>query len=97
MADTEYGIERRARMLAGRIVSQKDLIVNALRPKGQRPPFTEQVSEAEALAFWKQHRYDGTGKRVLAAMKPADIMELDMALQSANEGTNGQPAQGSGI
>jgi hypothetical protein len=64
-----------------------DTLKQAVAPPGQRPPFTEQLTKREAVAFWQQHRYDSTGAEVLARMKPADILELDTALAGMNAAT----------
>ncbi len=73
-------LERRASMLAGRISARKEIIRDAFAPPGQRPPFTEQLTRAEALDFWRRHRHDRVGAEVLARMRDQDIVELDAAL-----------------
>ena len=74
-------------MLSARIKARKTLIQNAITPKGSRPPFTQQLSQANALEWWMKHRYDDLGQQVLSNMQPADVMELDRALsQRISEG-----------
>lgn len=85
MADTPHILERRASLLAGRLAAQRNIVRDTLAPAGQRKPFTQQLSKREALAFWRQHRYDATGQQVLATMRPEDVLELDLALSQANE------------
>ena len=89
MSNAEHILERRAHLLAGKLSARRDLLVQALAPKGQRPPFTEQMSKPEAVAWWRAHRYDDLGKQVLDRMGPADVMELDQALSQANEAQMG--------
>ena len=81
----EHLLERRVTALADAIRNRRQLLANALMPASKRPLFTKQLSKPEALAFWQQHRFDDVGKQVLANMQPEDIMELDLALDSASE------------
>jgi dsDNA-binding SOS-regulon protein len=76
----QQGLERRAQSLADAMKRRSDLFAEALRPSGQRPPFTKQLNQQDALKFWMAHRYDDLGARVLQGMQPADIAELDAAL-----------------
>ena len=85
--NTENMLERRVASLSAAIQARRQLYADALRPKGQRPAFTQQLSRPEALAWWQQHRYDDLGKQVLANMQPDGVMELDLALSKANEPT----------
>jgi len=85
MADTPHILERRASLLAGRMTARRDVLRDTLAPPGQRRPFTEQLSKADALAFWRQHRYDATGQQAMAGWQPQDVLELDLALSQANE------------
>lgn len=93
MADTPHLFERRVKLLAGRLQKDKALLVQAIAPPGQRPPFTEQLSKRDALNFWRAHRQDGIGKEALSRMKPEAIMELDLALAQAEQ-TGNFPAAG---
>lgn len=85
MSQIEYRIERRARLLADAMTARVKLLANFLRPDSARPPFTEQESRREALAWWQKHRFDQFGEQILATMTPNDILALDNALARANE------------
>lgn len=76
----DYGVERRSNMLAEAMQRRVDMFAQQLRPAGQRPPFTQQLNEENALKFWRAHRYDDMGARVLQNMPPQSIAELDAAL-----------------
>lgn len=89
MADYGHVLERRATLLAGKLTARKQMLVESLSPKGQRPPFTEQLSKADALAFWQKHRNDQQGAEVLARMNDVDIAELDAALAQSGGGGYG--------
>ena len=89
MADLGHVLERRATLLAGKLTARKRILVQSLAPKGQRPPFTEQLSKADALAFWQAHRNDQQGAEVLARMNDVDIAELDAALAQTGGMGNG--------
>jgi hypothetical protein len=80
VAGYEYRVERRARLLGEAMKQRATLFAEFLRPPGERPPFTQLLQEPIALKFWREHRYDDIGARVLANMKPVDIAELDSAL-----------------
>lgn len=84
---TEHKLDQRVLALSGAIQRRKQLLTDALRPSGQRPPFTQQLSEPDALAFWQRNRNTSLGKEVLQRMKPEDIMELDLALARMGEGS----------
>lgn len=77
---TEYRIERRAKALGQRMKTRLALVREAIAPEGKRPPFSKQLSKADALAFWKEHRHDAIGEAVLAKMTPEAVIELDGAL-----------------
>lgn len=83
---TEHLLERRARMLADGMLARKNMLTQALLPKGSRPPFTQQLSEKDALSFWQRNRHSALGKKVLERMSTEDILELDLALSKAAEG-----------
>jgi hypothetical protein len=85
VAEAEHTVERRARLLAEKMQTRVRVLSNFLAPPGQRAPFTKQLSDAQALRFWRAHRYDPLGAEVLQSMRPQDIAELDMALMSHSE------------
>ena len=78
-------LERRAELLTGRLKARVELVRQAVAPKGQRPPFTTQMSKPEALAWWQAHFHDDLGAKVKANMTPEAQMELTVALSRANE------------
>ncbi len=80
MAEIEYIMERRARLLADAIKHRIEVMVDLLKEPGQRPVFTKKLSRREALDWWRQHRTDALGLRVMATMTPDQIVSLDRAL-----------------
>lgn len=82
----EHVLERRAALLASRLTAQREVVRRALTPEGERPPFTRQLAKPDALAWWREHRHDDLGQRVLARLRPADVLELDAALWGAERG-----------
>jgi hypothetical protein len=93
MAEPEHVIERRSRLLSQKMASRVTMLRNFIAPPGARPPFTKQMQNDMALQWWKVHRYDEIGSRVLTMMQPADIAELDSALierQVAEQNSEGQ-------
>lgn len=83
--DIDNVLERRAKLLAGRLTARVDLVRNAVAPKGQRPPFTTQMSKPEALAWWQKNFDTDLGAKVKANMTPEAQLELTLALSQANE------------
>lgn len=80
MARTEHRLEQRQRMLAAKLTQRVQMMRDVLAPPGKRPPFHEQLSNAESLRWWRTHRYDALGAQVLQYLQPAAIEELDVAL-----------------
>ncbi len=80
-----YPIEKMSNLLADRITERIDMLSKALAPAEGRPPFTQQLSKAKAINWWRAHRYDDLGKQVMANMEPIAVLELDQALAQANE------------
>ena len=80
MPKAEHILERRASKIAERLNERVGLMREFLTPQGQRPPFTEALNDDNAMRFWRAHRYDMLGARVLQNMRPSDIAELDAAL-----------------
>ena len=85
MAEHEQYMEELSHNLANRIISLRDMFAEALRPPGERPPFTKVLSMPRALSWWSQHRYDKFGQAVLQNMSPESVLELDKALSEQNE------------
>ena len=93
MADGTHRLERRSKMLAGRMQSTSRALGNQLGGH----PFTSAMSQPEALAWWAQHRNDQYGAQVLRQMDPTKIAELDAALyRYVNAPQEGADAQAAG-
>ena len=80
MAEIEYIMERRARLLADAIKHRIDVLLYLLKEPGQRPVFTKKLPQREALTWWRAHRTDPLGMRLMATMSPEQIMGIDRAL-----------------
>jgi hypothetical protein len=83
MSDSHF-LENLADELGTRMQELVDAKAEALRGPGGRPLFTRQMAKSQALAWWRQHRYDDIGKGLVAQMEPQDVLELDQALSQAN-------------
>lgn len=90
MAYRESTPERRARLLGSRIKGQVDSAIHQMKSHSDRPPFHDQQTPREALAFWTKHRYDAVGQKVLAALTPLQVAQLDAWLTAATQTTNPQ-------
>lgn len=89
----QHPLERRATMLATAIRRQKDALRDSVAAAGDRPPFTEHHTEREAFAWWRLHRNDEYGARVIERMKPDQIAALDLWLtRSIDAERNGEVA-----
>jgi hypothetical protein len=75
-----HRLETRARTLTARLNERVTAFRDALAPPGQRPPFTEAMSRAQALQWWAKHRLDDLGKQALARYTPDQVAELDAEL-----------------
>lgn len=82
----EHRLERRAKLLSAGLQARREALRMALAAPGQRPPFSEQLARPAALSWWRKHRGDELGARVLANMRPDSILELDQALSRMIEG-----------
>ncbi len=76
---SEHRLERRARLLAETMADATDRLA-AQMGEHERPPFTTALTRAESLAWWRQHRHDDFGAKVLTRFTPAQIADLDLAL-----------------
>lgn len=85
MVDRPHTLERRSHLLAERIKSRVRMIADSITPKGERIPYTVQMSKAEALQFWQKNINTPTGKRLLEQMPPLDQLELQQALFHATQ------------
>ena len=85
LAEIEYIMERRARLLADAIKHRIEVLLYLLKEPGQRPVFTKKLSQREALAWWRAHRTDPLGMRLMATMSPGQIMDIDRALSAQIE------------
>ena len=91
-----HRLEGRSSLLAQRIVQRRDALAGMLRAPGDRALFTEHKPEGEALEWWRLHRNDALGKKVierLVATNPHDaplkLAELDAALNAKVESEMG--------
>ena len=87
-----HRLEGRSSLLAQRIIQRKDALSGMLRAPNDRALFTEHKPESEALDWWRIHRNDPLGKKVidrLVATNPHDaplkLAELDAALNARVE------------
>ncbi len=77
----ETRLEMRSRKLGDAISRRVDIVTQGLRPPGQRPSFTQQLSKPDALNWWlKNWGNPQTGGRVLSQMDPMSQLELHAAL-----------------
>jgi hypothetical protein len=82
---TANKFERRSDLMAAKLIQRVNLLTNALGGSGQRPPFTKQLSNKEALTWWRANYDKPTGKSWLSQMDIQSRMELDRDLARANE------------
>ncbi len=85
MPKPQHRLEKRASLLADGLVHRLEIARNAVAPKGERPPFSVQMTRGEALMFWRQHFFDPVGLRLREAMTPDAQLELALALSRENE------------
>jgi hypothetical protein len=76
----EHILERRTRMLADKIRHRIEVYKDMLRPHGGKPPWTKQLTNEEALVFWRKHRYSELGGRLLSGMSKRQVLQLDQWL-----------------
>lgn len=77
----QHRLEVRASLLGNRMAAASDALA-ASYGEGGRPAFTEARTRREALDWWRQHRHDEYGQRVLERMPPWEIARLDADLQA---------------
>ncbi len=94
MADIGYVMERRAKLLADAIRHRAERLARILKEPGKRTVFTTRLPEREALEWWRAHRNDEAGNRLMAGMKPERILELDRALARLVEEESMMPGMG---
>lgn len=87
----QHRLDRRAAMLGERLRREIDLTAQMLRPPGGMPAFTTQLTNTEALDFWKRHRFDRIGAQVLSGWTPEQIAELDAWLAAEQEPPESEP------
>lgn len=75
-----HQFERRAQLLSTRIQQRMTALRNAVTPPGERPPFSVQQTEAEAMDWWSKNRYSPIGALVLQAWTPEQVARLDVKL-----------------
>lgn len=89
----EHRLERRSRLLAQEASRRIETLKTMLGP---RPLWSAAKTRREALAWWRKHRFDDDGAKVLATLKPDQISDLDRALVDETEQqqfTPGWPAE----
>lgn len=82
---TEHRLERRSTLLGRRMGAAADALAAQIG-EGERPPFTEARTRNEALDWWRTHRHDEYGARVLERMPPWEIARLDADLGARMSG-----------
>lgn len=85
MSRTEHALERRSRKLGVALKKRVETLRDSIAAPGERKPWTEAMTRREALAFWRANRYNPAYAQVLAAMKPDDVLALDVELAKMNE------------
>lgn len=76
-ADVEHVLDRRSKLLAEAILHNIAVMVSILKPTGGAAPFTDQLTSADALAWWKKNRYEAEGKAVASRLSPQQVAEID--------------------
>src|SRR5262245_44117717 len=85
MAAPQHPLERRAALLAGRITSRMTDLTDSLVSAQGRRPFTDLKSRPDALAWWRENRYNQYGLRALATLPPEAVTSLDAALAQGQQ------------
>lgn len=75
-----HALERRAAMAAGALKTRVSTMSQSLMAAQGRIPFHTKLSQANALDWWSQHRYDQLGQQALAGLDPIAVARLDTAL-----------------
>ena len=76
-SSTQHSLDHRSALLASKIRHRIEVLKVMMRPATEIMPGTVQHTSADALAWWRKHRYDEIGGRVLAGRTPAETMQLD--------------------
>lgn len=82
----QHPLERRTHALAGRLQQRVSMMANLMRPDG-RALYHERKTEAEAMTFWRKHRFDELGQSVMSTWTPDQIMALDQRLMREDDGS----------
>ena len=80
MAEVEYALERRARLMGQKLRQRLRVVKGVVAPEGERPLFHEAKSKSEALGWWRANRHSKHGEKILATWRPEDVASLDVAL-----------------
>lgn len=72
-------------MTAAALKDYVEKVGNIIAPAGTRPPFHEQKSPREALAWWTRHIDDPVGRKVLAGYTPIQVAQLKAWLAHAQQ------------
>ena len=73
-----HTLDRRVLALAGAARKRTDAIRRSLVGEGDQPPFTEAMTEREALGWWRSHWQDDYGRRAKEALlaRPDGLMQI---------------------
>lgn len=80
MGQGQHRLEKRSSLLAARVKEQVAATRDAVAAPGERPPFTTEMTRAQALEFWSRERHTPLGTSILRGWGPDKIAELDAAL-----------------
>ena len=73
----QHRLDRRSALLASKITHYINVVAEMLRPPGGMPPWTDQLTNEDALAFWRKHRFSPLGGQILAGWTPTQVATLD--------------------
>jgi hypothetical protein len=73
-------LESLANKLGDALTRRIDIVSTALTPQGQRPPFTEQMSQQDALKFWLDNWDQPYMKPVMDRLDPLSRLQLHNAV-----------------
>lgn len=77
--------EGRSALLAQRVTQRRDALAGMLRAPGDRTLFTEHKPEGEALDWWRLHRNDSLGKKVIDRWMANDPNQGMLTLASLDQ------------
>lgn len=92
-----HRLEKRATMLQNALQGRVEMMATAVTPRGQRPPFTEVLSDKDAAAWWLKNFSQPAGQAALARMDPVSRLELHQALSERIQAMGGGMPQEGGF